>query len=136
MSSLRKLIREQVGNLFVICEIKIAIDDLKNRGFADQIGKMFEDAFADLKPISISGKLGIKTQLGHGTDSSEFTIKLANGDEVYVFRNTNPAYATVSINGGEPIMIGSKEMFSHKLPDLARKYYEETINVEKIKRPE
>jgi len=122
MASLRKIIREQVGKL-LICEIKIDIDDLKNRGFADQIGKMFQETFSDLNPIKITGKIGIKSVMGSGEDSSEFTVYLANGDKVYVFRNTNPAFARVQINKDEPIMIGSQEMFSNKLPEIAKKYY-------------
>lgn len=122
MASLRKIIREQVERL-LICEIKIDIDDLKNRGFADQIGKMFKDAFNDLNPVKITGKIGIKSIMGSGEDSSEFNILLANRDKIYVFRNTNPAFVRVQINDGEPILVGSQEMFSDKLPNIAKKYY-------------
>jgi hypothetical protein len=122
MASLRKIIREQVESL-LICEIKIDIDDLKHRGFADQIGKIFQDSFADLNPVKITGKIGIKSVMGSGEDSSEFNILLANGDKIYVFRNTNPAFVRIKVNKEEPILVGSQEMFSDKLPNIAKKYY-------------
>ena len=120
-SKLRKLIRESIESE-LLCEVKIEIDDTKNRGFADQLGQMYKQSLAELKPIKIYGKLGIKSS--HSSeDASMFIITLANGDSIKAIRNTNPAFGTIEINDEKEFMIYSKELFSNKFPDLIKKYY-------------
>jgi len=117
--NLRKLIKETIERA-LLCEVNIEIDDVKQRGFADQLGQMYKDALADLKPVRIKGKLGIK---GTHADASWFEVTLENGDRINAIRNTNPAYATISISGGEDKLIYSQELFKNKFPDLIKKYY-------------
>lgn len=120
MINLRKLIRETIeGEL--LCEVRIQIDDVKHRGFADALGKLYKKSLSELNPIRIYGKIGIPSHYS-GDDMSIFEITLKNGDIIKVLRNTNPALATITINGNESF-IGSQELFSNKFPDLIKKYY-------------
>lgn len=119
--NLRKLIRETIQRSF-LCEVKIDIDDVKNRGFADQIGQMYKRSLASLNPIKIVGKIGIKSSYSDA-DASIFKITLTNGDVIKAFRNTNPAFGTIKINNSKERIVYSDELFSNKFPDLIRKYY-------------
>lgn len=119
ISNIRKLIRESIEST-LLCEVKMSIDDEKNRGFADQIGQMYKASLAELKPIRIYGKLGTETP---GGEASVFEITLYNGDIIKATRITNPAYAIVSINGEKEYKIHSSELFSNKFPELIKKYY-------------
>lgn len=118
MSSIRKLIKETI-ELNLLCEVKIDIEDVKKRGFADELGKMYKASLASLKPIKIYGKLGAQTK---GGEASMFEIILQNGDKIHAVRNTNPAFGNVSINGND-YFINSQELFSNQFPDLIKKYY-------------
>lgn len=118
--NLRQLIKEAIESE-LLCEVKIDITDVKQRGFADELGKMYKQSLKDLKPTKIYGKLGIQSPTS-SYDASSFEITLANGDKIYAFRNTNPAYGTVTIDGQE-FLINSRELFSAKFPDLIKKYY-------------
>lgn len=118
--NLRKLIRETIETN-LLCEVKIDIKDVKQRGFADELGKMYHEALKELKPVKIYGQLGVQSTTS-AFDASVFEITLANGDKIYALRNTNPAYGTVTIHGQE-FFINSKELFSNKFPELIKKYY-------------
>lgn len=120
-SNVRKIIKETIEESLLICEIKIDIQDTKKRGFADQLGKMYQESLKKLKPVKIIGKLNVS---GLGSDNaSVFTITLSNGDVINALRNTNPAYGNISINGEKEYFIKSDELFNNKLPDLIKKYY-------------
>lgn len=119
-SNLRKIIKEVVENL--LCEVKIDIDDVKKRGFADQLGQMYKVALKDLKPVKIYGKIGVQGL--HSTqDASMFVITLSNGDIIKAFRNTNPAFGNITVNDKDEYFISSKELFSGKFPDIIKKHY-------------
>ena len=122
-TNLRKLIRESIESE-LLCEVLMKFDDVKNRGFADQVGQLYKSALASLKPLKIYGKIGIKSAHSD-SDASEFEITLANGDIIKATRNTNPAFGTILINDGEKRMVYSQELFSNKFPDLIKKYYME-----------
>jgi hypothetical protein len=119
--NLRKLIKETL-EFALLCEVKIDIEDTKKRGFAQQIGQMYKDALKELKPIKIYGKLGVES--AHSSqDSSLFIITLKNGDVINAFRNTNPAFAKITINKTSEYQINSQELFANKFPELIKKYY-------------
>jgi hypothetical protein len=117
--NIRKLIRESIETT-LLCEVKMDIQDLKDRGFADQIGQMYKEALSELKPVKIHGKLGTQTK---GGEASVFNITLLNGDTISATRVTNPAIAHISINGKNEYTIYSQELFSNKFPELIKKYY-------------
>ena len=118
--TIKKIIRETIESEF-LCEVRIDIQDVKKRGFADALGKLYKDSLAILKPIKILGRLGLES--AHSSDdASKFEITLSNGDIIRTLKNTNPAYGNIIINGQE-FFIGSKELFSNKFPDLIKKYY-------------
>ena len=116
--NLRKLIKETI-EFALLCEVKIDIDDIKKRGFADQVGEMYKNALKELRPIKIVGKLGAETP---GGEASLFEITLENGDKIRATRHTNPAYGNITINGQE-YFVGSNDLFTNKFPDLIKKYY-------------
>ena len=116
--NIRKLIKETI-ELKYLCEVKIDIEDTKQRGFADEVGKMYKNSFAELNPINIYGKLGIKG--AHG-DGSFFKITFENGDVISAIKYTNPAFAIIDINGQE-FTVKSNELVSSQFPDLLKKYY-------------
>ncbi len=118
---IRKLIKETIENE-LLCEVNIEIDDVKHRGFAEQLGQMYKRALASLDPLKIYGKVGIKSSVS-SEDASVFEITLSNGDIIRALRNTNPAFGTIKINNGEDHMIYSDELFSNKFPELIKKYY-------------
>src|SRR6185369_4179298 len=122
LSSIRKIVKEVIEESFLLCEVKIDIDDTQKRGFADQLGQMYKESLKELKPVKIYGKLNIPIP---GSDNaSVFVITLSNGDVIRAIRNTNPAYGDININD-EPKghLIASQELFNHKFPDLIKKYY-------------
>lgn len=120
-SKLRKLIRESIETS-LLCEVKISIDDVKKRGFAEQLGQMYKKSLAALKPLKIIGKIGVQSAHS-GEDKSLFEITLSNGDSIKAMRNTNPAFGTISVNNGPEQTIYSQELFQNKFPDLIKKYY-------------
>lgn len=138
MVILENIIKQELSKAFLVCEIKIDIDDLKKRGFATQIGQMYADALRAFHPTSITGKVGvtggeydsvvnklkIKGVNNEGYDASYFSITLENGDVIEVFRNTNPAYAFIFLNGRVLAKINSaNELFRKNMPDLVKQYY-------------
>ena len=142
MVILENIIREELSKTFLLCEIKIAIDDLKKRGFATQIGQMYADALKAYHPIKITGKigamgeeyqsiinkLGIRALTNEGYDGSYFAITLQNGDVIEVFRNTNPAYAMIFLNGSQITTVkNSNELFRQSMPVIVAKYYSEHL---------
>lgn len=120
-SDIRKIISETIENE-LLCEVKIEIDDVKHRGFAEQLGQMYKRALASLKPLKIYGKVGIKSAVSE-EDVSIFEIVLSNGDVIQAMRNTNPAYGSIKINHIKSYMVYSQELFSNKFPELIKKYY-------------
>ena len=116
---LKQIIQEELSALLV--EINIDVQDEKKRGYEDHLGKMFYDSLKSLKPIKITGRLGLKG--GGRDDSSQFKITLYNGDEITAIRNVSPAYAIIFVNGDKIKDINSSELLSNKLPDLIRNYY-------------
>jgi hypothetical protein len=117
--NIRKFIRESIETS-LLCEVKMDISDEKNRGFADQVGQMYKAALAELKPVKIHGKLGTQTA---GGEASVFEITLSNGDIIQATRVTNPAFATIVINGTNEYTVYSNELFSNKFPEIIKKYY-------------
>lgn len=118
-SDIRKIIREAIEST-LLCEVKMDIKDVKDRGFAEELGKMYKTSLSELKPIKIHGKLGIEGP--QGGDASVFEITLQNGDSILALRNTNPAYGAITINGSE-FFVSSQELFANKFPELIKKYY-------------
>lgn len=118
--NLRKLIRESIESE-LLCEVRIDIEDVKKRGFADQLGNLYKKILAPIKPLKIYGKLGIKSEHSD-SDASIFKITLVNGDVIQALRNTNPAYGNVSVNG-QDFFINSRELLNIKFPELIKKYY-------------
>lgn len=118
---IRKIISETIENE-LLCEVKIEIDDVKHRGFAEQLGQMYKKALVSLRPLKIYGKIGIKSAVSD-EDASVFEIILSNGDVIQALRNSNPAYGTIKINNGNDQMIYSSELLSNKFPELIKKYY-------------
>ena len=119
--NIRKLIKETIESE-LLCEVKIEIDDVKHRGFAEQLGQIYKRALASLDPLKIYGKIGVKSSVS-SEDASVFEITLANGDVIQALRNTNPAFGIIKINNGEDHMIYSNELFSNNFPELIKKYY-------------
>jgi hypothetical protein len=142
MVILENIIRQELSKAFLMCEIKIDIDDLKKRGFATQVGQMYADALKAYHPVSITGKvgamgeeyekiinkIGIHGYLSSGYDGSYFVITLENGDVIEVFRNTSPAYAYIILNGQILTIIKDpNELFRQSLPVLVNKYYSDYV---------
>ncbi len=142
MVILENIIRQELTKAFLLCEIKIDIDDLKKRGFATQIGQMYADSLKAYHPTSVTGKigvlgdeynnivkkLGIRDLTNEGSDASYFVITLQNGDVIEVFRNTSPAYAVIFLNKNVLATIkNSSELFRTNMPDLVKHYYSEFV---------
>jgi len=137
MVILENIIRQELNRAFLLCEIKIDIDDHKKRGFADQIGQMYANSLKSFKPISITGKIGMsgdeyknvtqKLQIRNVSsdyDGSYFSITLKNGDIIEVLRNTNPAYAYIILNGVDLAYITDPGiLFRKSMPDLVKQEY-------------
>lgn len=122
ISNIRKIVKKVIEESFLICEIKIDIEDTKKRGFADQLGQMYQKSLKELKPVKIYGKLNIS--LPGSDNASVFIITLANGDVIKAIRNTNPAYGSISINDDKKdFFIASQELFSGPFPDIIKKHY-------------
>jgi len=121
-SKIRKIVKSVLEESFLICEVKIDIEDTNKRGFADQLGQMYEKSLKELNPIKIYGKLNISMP---GSDNASiFMITLSNKDVIKAIRNTNPAYGTISINDNEKeYLIASQELFSSPFPDIIKKHY-------------
>lgn len=142
MFILENIIRQEISKAFLMCEIKIDIDDLKKRGFATQIGQMYLDVFKSYNPISIKGKIGLTgdeyknviNKLGLNSftspqhDGSYFILSFKNGDKLEVFRNTNPAYIYIFLNGGKLADIKDpNEIFRTNMAELVKQYYSDYI---------
>jgi hypothetical protein len=141
MFILENIVKQELNKAFLLCEIKIAIDDVKKRGFADQIGQMYANSLKAFKPISITGKIGVSgddykniTQklkiknVSSDYDGSYFSITLKNGDVIEVFRNTSPAYAYIILNGVDLVYITDpSDLFRKSMPDLVRQEYSNHI---------
>ena len=118
---IRKIISETIETE-LLCEVRIKIDDVKHRGFAERLGQMYKSVLASLKPLKIYGKVGIKSTISD-EDASVFEIVLSNGDVINALRNTNPAFGKIKINNGQDHIIYSDELLSNKFPELIKKYY-------------
>lgn len=138
MVLLENIVKQELSKAFLLCEIKIDIDDLKKRGFATQIGQMYANNLKAFQPVNVTGKigvtsdeynnivnkLGIKSTTNEGYDASYFAIKLKNGDVIEVFRNTNPAYAYVFVNGNEIEFITDPNiLFKKNMPEIVKQVY-------------
>jgi len=137
MVILENIIRQELNKTFLLCEIKIDIDDMKKRGFADQIGQMYATSLKPFKPVKITGKIGvtgdeyknITQKLGiknvsSDYDGSYFSITLKNGDVIEMFRNTNPAYAYIILNGVElTYLTDSGALFRKSMPEIVKQEY-------------
>lgn len=116
-NKIRNIIKEALEESALLCEVKIAIDDEKKRGFAQAIGQQYKESLKDLKPVKIEGRLKLD-------NDSLFVITLSNGDIIQASKSSNPAYANIIINRGEKeYFINSQELFTNKFPDLVKKYY-------------
>lgn len=137
MIILENIIRQELNRIFLLCEVKIDINDLKKRGFADQVGQMYATSLKAFKPIRITGKIGMtgdeykniiqKLQIKNVSsdyDGSYFSITLKNGDVIEVFRNTSPAYAYIILNGVDLAYITDPGvLFRKSMPDLVKQEY-------------
>lgn len=147
MLILENIIRQELNKAFLLCEIKIDIDDLKKRGFADQVGQLYANSLKPFKPISIIGKIGITgddyekitkklniKNISSDYDGSYLSITLKNGDVIEIFRNTSPAYAYIILNGMVLTYITDPNvLFRQSMPDLVKQEYLNHVLSEKDK---
>ena len=148
MDNLKNIIREEFKKNFLICEVKININDINKQGYATQIGQMYVDALKSYKPKDVSGFIGMsgdeyrnllrEKNINLDLDSESvvggdfFTINLENGDVIEAIRNTYPSVAYVYLNGEMIAEINNpNELFKNNLPKLVKKYYSEKVLVKK-----
>jgi hypothetical protein len=137
MVILENIIRQELSKTFLLCEIKIDIDDMKKRGFATQIGQMYATSLKPFNPIKITGKIGITgdeykkiTQklgiknVSSDYDGSYFSITLRNRDVIDIFRNTSPAYVYIILNGVDLAYITDPGiLFRKSMPEIVKQEY-------------
>jgi len=141
MVIIENIIREELSKTFLLCEIKIDIDDMKKRGFATQIGQMYASSLKSFKPVKITGKIGISgveygeiakklniKNISSDYDGSYISVTLKNGDIIEVFRNTSPAYAYIILNGVDLAYITDPGvLFRKSMPEIVKQEYSSRV---------